>query len=207
MIHEPGNCNVLHGHSEFLARLCDWWHICQWILVMHHRGLSSEFCASDMPCLKFWNGFCQVRSKAFSWCSDHRDRGVLHDLQHAQGASPVHVHQASSVLPMAICKLQFASKACRFRAIYSDGPRKSPMRTTTSEHWSTAYWAFREAGILVWWSTCYHRALGDQRQWATMAGELSLIHSGVAMALVSETVLYSEKLVLEMQVLNLCLQG
>jgi hypothetical protein len=40
-----------------------------------------------------------------------------------------------------------------------------------------------------------------------MAGELSLIHSGVAMALVSETVLYSEKLVLEMQVLNLCLQG
>jgi len=81
------------------------------------------------------------------------------------------------------------NKACRFRAIYSDGRRKSHTQTTMSERWSTASWASREAGIPVWWSTCFHRAPGDQRQWATTVGEHSLTHSGVAMALVSDTVL------------------
>lgn len=40
---EPGNCNILHGHSEFFSRICDWRHICQWILVVHHRWLKFTF--------------------------------------------------------------------------------------------------------------------------------------------------------------------
>ena len=66
-----------------------------------------------MPCLKFWNGFCQVWSKAFSWCADNRDRGVLHNLQYAQGASasPVHVQRTSNAFFMARCMLQSAQQS------------------------------------------------------------------------------------------------
>ena len=173
---------------------------------MHYRCLdawSSRFHFFPvMPWMKFWDGFCQVRSKAFSWKSEYRDPGILHNLQHAQGGSPVHAHQTSTSFSiffsffdnsttffMTRDKLKFGNKVCRCHAIYSDGRRRLRMQTTTSEHWSTASWASREAGIPVWWSTCFHRAPGDQRQWATTVGEHSLTHSGVAMALVSDTVL------------------